>query len=272
MRIVGIPALLLIASISVAHARSQATYHSTPVYRSAPVHHSAPVVRSYRSSPQPSVHYQSVPRSPVVHDSTIQHIPSGNGYGYAPSHFTTSRPFHAAPHIHREVARHLPWHGQLLAVPVPAALGAPVWLDIPDLGGINIDEQIYITEIYPLLISEIEADQERAYTRLKEVAEAQATQKSQEVKQDAAAPPSAHARGLAALNEGNLDAAIAEFTTAITDNPKDAFPYIRRGAAYEKKGDAASAIADYRKVLTLVDADIGAQYATRIRRLEKTKN
>lgn len=46
---------------------------------------------------------------------------------------------------------------------------------------------------------------------------------------------------------------------------------IRRGTAYEKKGDAASAISDYREVLKLVDADTGAEYAAKIRKLEKTK-
>jgi Flp pilus assembly protein TadD len=83
--------------------------------------------------------------------------------------------------------------------------------------------------------------------------------------------PSAYTRGLAALNEGNFDAAIAEFTAAIADDPKDTFSYIRRGTAYERKGDAASAVGDYRKVLKLVDADTGAEYAAKIRKLEKTK-
>jgi tetratricopeptide (TPR) repeat protein len=84
-------------------------------------------------------------------------------------------------------------------------------------------------------------------------------------------PSSAHARGLVALNEGDFDTAIAEFTTAIADDPKNPFSYIRRGTAYEKKGDAASAIGDYRMVLKLVDADSGAEYAAKIRKLEKTK-
>jgi Flp pilus assembly protein TadD len=78
-------------------------------------------------------------------------------------------------------------------------------------------------------------------------------------------------RGLAALDRGDFDAAIAEFTAAITDNPKDTFSYIRRGAAYEKRGDTALAIADYRKLLKLVDDDTGAEYAAKIRTLEKTK-
>jgi tetratricopeptide (TPR) repeat protein len=83
--------------------------------------------------------------------------------------------------------------------------------------------------------------------------------------------PTAYERGMTALDGGDVDAAIAEFTMAIADDPKDTFSYIRRGAAYEKKGDAASAIGDYRKVLKLVDADTGAEYAAKIRKLEKTK-
>jgi hypothetical protein len=34
---------------------------------------------------------------------------------------------------------------------------------------------------------------------------------------------------LDALNEGDLDTAIAEFTAAIADDPKNPFSYIRRG-------------------------------------------
>jgi Flp pilus assembly protein TadD len=85
------------------------------------------------------------------------------------------------------------------------------------------------------------------------------------------AMPTPYTRGLDALNQGDFDAAIAEFTAALTVNPRDTFSYIRRGQAYEKKGDTASAIGDYRQVLKLVDADSGAEYAARIRKLEKTK-
>jgi len=83
--------------------------------------------------------------------------------------------------------------------------------------------------------------------------------------------PTPYTRGLDALNQDDLDTAIAEFTAAIADDPKNPFSYIRRGTAYEKKGDAASAIGDYRKVLKLVDADTGAEYAAKIRKLERTK-
>lgn len=82
---------------------------------------------------------------------------------------------------------------------------------------------------------------------------------------------SPYEKGVAALKEGNFDVAITEFSTVIADDPKNPFAYIRRGTAYEKKGDAASAISDYRKVLKLVDADTGAEYAAKIRKLEKTR-
>jgi DNA-binding SARP family transcriptional activator len=76
---------------------------------------------------------------------------------------------------------------------------------------------------------------------------------------------------LAALYQDDFDAAIAEFTAVITVNPKDTFSYVRRAEAYEKKGDTASAIADYRRVLKLVDDETGAQFAAKIRKLEKAK-
>ena len=85
-----------------------------------------------------------------------------------------------------------------------------------------------------------------------------------------AATPSTYTKGLAALNEGNFDAAITEFTAAIANDPKDPFAYISRAEAYEGKGDAASAISDYRKVLTLIDAETGARYAARIRKLQRS--
>ena len=87
----------------------------------------------------------------------------------------------------------------------------------------------------------------------------------------APASPSAHERGLAALDQDDFDAAIAEFTAAINKDPRNTFSYIRRAEAYEKKGDTASAIADYRRVLKLVDDETGDQFAAKIRKPEKTK-
>jgi tetratricopeptide (TPR) repeat protein len=185
------------------------------------------------------------------------------------------------------VARHVPWRGGLIALPVITAIGAPVWLDVPDFGEIIVDEQIYITELYPLLNSDQEVDRERAYIRLKEIAQAQPT--IQETAPDDVAvatstasaqtgnvghdrnatASSSYTKGLAALREDDFDAAIQEFTAAIAADPSEVFSYIRRGTAYEEKGDAASAIGDYRKVLKLVDAETGAKYAAKIRRLER---
>ena len=71
--------------------------------------------------------------------------------------------------------------------------------------------------------------------------------------------------------ENKKPQAIAEFTAAITKDPRDPFSYIRRATAYEKKRANALAIADYRKVLTLVDEDSGTEFAAKIRKLEKTK-
>jgi tetratricopeptide (TPR) repeat protein len=84
-------------------------------------------------------------------------------------------------------------------------------------------------------------------------------------------PQSPYTRGLAALDDGDLDAAIAEFTTAITKDPRDPFSYIRRATAYEKKRATALAIADYQKALTLVDEDTGTEFAAKIRKLEMSK-
>jgi len=82
---------------------------------------------------------------------------------------------------------------------------------------------------------------------------------------------SAYTKGMDALDRGDFDAAIAEFTAAITKDPRDPFSYIRRATAYEKKRANALAIADYRKVLTLVDEDSGTEFAAKIRKLEMTK-
>jgi tetratricopeptide (TPR) repeat protein len=82
---------------------------------------------------------------------------------------------------------------------------------------------------------------------------------------------SAYTKGMDALDRGDFDAAIAEFTAAITKDPRDPFSYIRRATAYEKKRANALAIADYRKVLTLVDEDTGTEFAAKIRKLEMTK-
>jgi hypothetical protein len=177
MRIIS---AILIATLlpSIASARSAYTpRYSIPAVRAAPSYHSAPSVRTYAPAVRthqgvsPSVPHQSFSAPAVIHVPTVQHVPSGfrTGPHLSGSLHTTM------PRVDRAVARHVPWRGRLFAVPVITVVGAPVWLDVPDLGEIIVDEQIYITELYPLLNSEQEADRERAYIRLKEIAEAQPT-------------------------------------------------------------------------------------------------
>jgi Flp pilus assembly protein TadD len=158
----------------------------------------------------------------------------------------------------------------LLALPAIATIGTPVFLDVPEIGVVSIDEDAY-GAIYPLLTSEDEADRERAFVQLREQSERAPVVNDPTVVDTADVPPSAYERGKAALDRGAFDAAIVEFTATISNDPKDPFSYIRRGTAYEKKGDAVSAIGDYRMVLKLVDADTGAEYAAKIRKLEKTR-
>src|SRR5262249_39599629 len=148
--------------------------------------------------------------------------------------------------------RHAPerfvrFRGGTIGLPALTAVSAPIILDLPEVGEIVVPQETYVA-VYPLLISESEKDRDRAFTILREQAEQNpdsgvAAALPQAPPTDARpATPSVHEKGLAALNEGDFDAAIAVFTAEISDNPKDAFPYIRRGTAYEQKGDAASAI------------------------------
>jgi len=83
----------------------------------------------------------------------------------------------------------------------------------------------------------------------------------------AAPSASSYSRGLAALDRGDFDAAIVEFTAAMGNDPADSFPYLKRATAYEKTGDRESAISDYRKALKLVDGESRGEINATIRRL-----
>lgn len=52
---------------------------------------------------------------------------------------------------------------------------------------------------------------------------------------------------------GDLDAAIADFSLAIEEDPVSAFPHYRRGWCYEMKGDKEKAMADYNQGIELDD-------------------
>jgi tetratricopeptide (TPR) repeat protein len=58
-------------------------------------------------------------------------------------------------------------------------------------------------------------------------------------------------RGLAWINKGELDRAIADFTQAIRLNPKDALAYSNRGLTWADKGDFDRAIVDYTTAIRL---------------------
>jgi hypothetical protein len=85
--------------------------------------------------------------------------------GSRPELHTGGRPF-TSP-ARREIARHVRFHGGLLALPALGNLNEPVLLNVPGIGDISIDEVTY-SGLYPLLLSDDEADRERAYRQLQE--------------------------------------------------------------------------------------------------------
>ena len=62
-----------------------------------------------------------------------------------------------------------------------------------------------------------------------------------------------HDRGLAYLNLGELDHAIADFTTSVTGSFPEEQAYYDRGLAYARRGDRTRARADFRKIVALRD-------------------
>ncbi len=67
-------------------------------------------------------------------------------------------------------------------------------------------------------------------------------------------------RGLAWRDKGNLDRAIADFTVAISLNPKDALAYNDRGLAWNDKGNHERAIADFSDTIRLAPEFANAYY------------
>jgi hypothetical protein len=70
-----------------------------------------------------------------------------------------------SPHVERAIARHVRFHGGLLAIPAVVAIGIPVLLDVPGLGEVSIPEDDY-QEIYDLLTSDNPVNQEKAFALL----------------------------------------------------------------------------------------------------------
>jgi hypothetical protein len=235
-------------------AGSHGVHTSAPTARAAPTVRSAPIMRSAPTY-HPTIHQTPHARS-FTPGHTFQH--------------TRQTVFHpGGSHIfanpdRREVTRHVRFHGRLLALPALVTLGAPVFLDVPGIGAVSVPEETY-TSLYPMLSSDDEAERERAYRQLQEQVEHQ----PESLIHAPTAAPSAtfYSRGLAALDRGDFDVAIVELTVAIGDDPTDTFAYLKRATAYEKKGDRASAISDYREALKLVDGETRGEINATIRRL-----
>ncbi len=265
MRRLAIAGLMLAVPSLALAAASHAVHTSAPAARYAPAVRSAPM----RSAPiyHPTIHQTPHARSFTPGPTFFQHTPR------TVFHPGGSRIF--ANPVHREVARHVRFHGGLLAWPALVTLGAPVFLDVPGIGAVSVPEETY-TSLYPMLSSDDEAERERAYRQLQEQVERQPESLSQapnEIRVGkssgsvASVTATSYSRGLAALDHGDFDAAIVEFTAAMGDDPKDTFAYLKRATAYEKKGDSESAISDYRNALKLVDRETRDDINATIRRL-----
>jgi Flp pilus assembly protein TadD len=66
---------------------------------------------------------------------------------------------------------------------------------------------------------------------------------------------SPYERGLTELDNEAYHLAISKFSIAIALNPSDGLAYLKRAAAYEKVENYESALADYRRALTLAGND-----------------
>jgi hypothetical protein len=154
MRMVG-SLMAILALPTIAQAQ--------PQYRSeAPG--AAPTLR-FGHGPTPKNRPQVMPRvagrSPIVREPTSTSVREPTS--------TSNRRLASPPlHVERAVARHVRFHGRLLAVPAVVVIGIPVFLDVPDLGEVSIPEDDY-PEIYGLLTSDDAADQEKAFALLQSI-------------------------------------------------------------------------------------------------------
>ncbi len=67
-------------------------------------------------------------------------------------------------------------------------------------------------------------------------------------------------RAKSSIEKGEYDSAIKDLTQVITANPKNKEAYQQRGEAFDKKGNAAAAIADFTKAVEVDDKDFYTFY------------
>jgi hypothetical protein len=155
---------LMFAVPSLAMAGGHAVHTSAPTARSAPAARSAPI-----SGPMTHQSHQAHSFTPA---RALQHTPSDvrpfSSGSRTVFHTGGSRVF--ANPVRRPITRLVKFHGGVIALPALATLGAPVLLDVPDIGEVSVDEATYAA-LYPLLVSDDEAERERAYVRLQEQVE-----------------------------------------------------------------------------------------------------
>jgi len=184
MRTFLVAALTAMLSHSAACLAQPQHFNYSPAYR-APQRQQAPVVRT------------PIVRAPIVH-APVARAPASpqvrSGVAPVGTYIRPSVPVtagvpiqqpritHAGPRIirvpsvstlpgivHRPIARRVVVHGGFLAVPAIVIVGAPVVLDVPDLGWVYVPENEY-AEIYDLLTSDNPDDLELGYRRLQELA------------------------------------------------------------------------------------------------------
>lgn len=141
------------------HFHYSAPVYRTPVMRSAPVYHPTQV-HTYARQQYVQPRYSIQPRgAQVIHAGPTISRPA----------FAPHNPIYANP-VRRAPDRFVRLHGSVIGLPALAGLLAPVILDLPGISEVIVPQETYVT-VYPMLVSENEAERERAFSIIKDQAE-----------------------------------------------------------------------------------------------------